>query len=133
MFRVLRVDKLIYQALETTLRNILLEKWEAIPALRMIRCDSDTIRARAVQFLEQVAGTLIEGQSVIGGGSTPGQALAAILIAPETSDVVRVEQRLRRGDPPVIVRIERDRLLIDLRTVSPEEDGELVAAVKAAL
>jgi len=133
MFRVLRVDKLIYQALETTLRNILLEKWEAIPALRMIRCDSDTIRARAVQFLEQVAGTLIEGQSVIGGGSTPGQALAAILIAPETSDVVRVEQRLRQGDPPVIVRIERGRLLIDLRTVSPEEDGELVAAVKAAL
>jgi L-seryl-tRNA(Ser) seleniumtransferase len=133
MFRALRADKLIYQALESVLRNVLLERWDAIPALRMIRCGADAIRARAEQVLRRVPGTLIEGQSVVGGGSTPGQALRSWLIALETPAAVRVEQRLRQGEPPVIARIEQDRLLLDLRTVFPEEDEELAAAVSAAL
>jgi L-seryl-tRNA(Ser) seleniumtransferase len=133
LFRALRADKLIYHSLETTLRNILLQKWDAIPALRMIRCSAESMRARAEQLLEQIPGELIQGQSVIGGGSTPGQALPSWLIALDVSDAARAEHRLRQGDPPVIVRIDKDRLLIDLRTVFPEEDGDLTAAVKAAL
>jgi L-seryl-tRNA(Ser) seleniumtransferase len=133
LFRALRADKLIYHSLETTLRNVLLQKWEAIPALRMIRYSAESMRARAEQLLEQIPGELIQGQSVIGGGSTPGQALPSWLIALDVSDAARAEHRLRQGDPPVIVRIDKDRLLIDLRTVFPEEDGDLTAAVKAAL
>jgi L-seryl-tRNA(Ser) seleniumtransferase len=133
LFRALRADKLIYHSLETTLRNVLLQKWDAIPALRMIRYSAESMRARAEQLLEQIPGELIQGQSVIGGGSTPGQALPSWLIALDVSDAARAEHRLRQGDPPVIVRIDKDRLLIDLRTVFPEEDCDLTAAVKAAL
>jgi L-seryl-tRNA(Ser) seleniumtransferase len=133
LFRALRADKLIYHSLETTLRNVLLQKWDAIPALNMIRGSAESMRARAEQLLEQIPGELIQGQSVIGGGSTPGQALPSWLIALDVSDAARAEHRLRQGDPPVIVRIDKDRLLIDLRTVFPDEDGDLTAAVKAAL
>jgi L-seryl-tRNA(Ser) seleniumtransferase len=129
MFRALRLDKTIYQILEGVLRNLVLEKWDEIPALRMIRLHAEQIRIRA----ERVAGlmqalpvTVIEGESVIGGGSTPEQALPTYLIAIEVEHVSDMERRLRAGDPPVIARIEDGRLLFDLRTVLPEEEDVLV-------
>jgi L-seryl-tRNA(Ser) seleniumtransferase len=133
MFRALRADKLACQALEATLRHVLLEQWDQVPALRMIRQSADEIRARAERLLAQVRGTLTPGESVIGGGSTPGQPLPTCLIALDTADPAGAERRLRQGDPPVIARIERDRLLLDLRTVFPEEEEALVAAVRRAL
>ena len=134
MFRALRADKLIYQALETTLRNLLFECWDQIPALRMIRLSEPQIRARAEGVLARLAGVraeLVPGVSVIGGGATPEQSLPTCLIAIRPADVVPAERRLRAGDPPVIARIENDRLLIDLRTVDPEEEGELALALQA--
>jgi L-seryl-tRNA(Ser) seleniumtransferase len=53
------------------------------------------------------------------------------LIAIASEDLPALEQRLRSGNPPVIARIEEDRLLLDLRTVSPEEEDELAAALQA--
>jgi L-seryl-tRNA(Ser) seleniumtransferase len=134
MFRALRADKLIYQALEATLRNLLLECWDAIPALHMIRLGEPEIRARAANLLarlEGVSAELVSGVSVIGGGATPEQSLPTCLIAIRPPDVIDAERRLRAGDPPVIARIEDDRLLIDLRTVFPEEEGELEAALRS--
>jgi L-seryl-tRNA(Ser) seleniumtransferase len=135
MFRALRLDKTIYQILEATLRNLLLERWDKIPALRMIRLDAAQIRARAevvARSLDGVAAKVIEGCSVIGGGSTPEQALSTYLIAIECDDVVLLERRLRNGDPPVVARIEDQRLLLDLRTVLPEEEPLLVKALLSA-
>jgi L-seryl-tRNA(Ser) seleniumtransferase len=135
MFRALRVDKTIYQILETTLRNLLLERWEKIPALGMIRSSAAQIRARAEGILPLLAGMpakIVEGESVIGGGSTPEQALPTYLISIECEQVTAVERRLREGDPPVVARIEEDRLLIDLRTVRAEEEPPLVKALLAA-
>jgi L-seryl-tRNA(Ser) seleniumtransferase len=135
MFRALRLDKTIYQILEATLRNLLLERWDKIPALRMIRLDAAQIRARAevvARSLDGVAAKVIEGSSVIGGGSTPEQALSTYLIAIECDDVVLLERRLRNGDPPVVARIEDQRLLLDLRTVLPEEEPLLVKALLSA-
>jgi L-seryl-tRNA(Ser) seleniumtransferase len=135
MFRALRLDKLIYQALETTLRNLLLERWDQIPALRMISFSSEQLRARAESFAARLAGVsteVLEGSSLIGGGATPEQPLKSWLIAVEGGDVVEAERRLRFSDPPVVARIERDRLLVDLRTVFPEEEEELVRAIMAA-
>jgi L-seryl-tRNA(Ser) seleniumtransferase len=134
MFRALRADKLIYQALEATLRNLLLECWDAIPALRMIRLGEPEIRARAEALLARLAGVpaeLVAGVSVIGGGATPEQSLPTCLIAIRPADVVAAERRLRAADPPVIARIEDDRLLIDLRTVESEEEDELASALQA--
>jgi L-seryl-tRNA(Ser) seleniumtransferase len=135
MFRALRLDKLIYQALETTLRNLLLERWDQIPALRMISFPLEDLRARAQSFvarLDGVSSRVLEGSSVIGGGATPEQPLRSWLIAVESTDVVDAERRLRFSDPPVIARIERNQLLFDLRTVFPAEEEELARAIRNA-
>jgi L-seryl-tRNA(Ser) seleniumtransferase len=100
----------------------------------MIRLGEPEIRARAANLLarlERLDAELVPGISVIGGGATPEQSLPTCLIAIRPPDVIDAERRLRAGDPPVIARIEDDRLLIDLRTVFPEEEGELEAALRS--
>ena len=71
------------------------------------------------------------GESVIGGGSTPEQSIPTWLIVVNLTDVVGAEKKLRAADPPVIARIEDGRLLLDLRTVFPEEEEELKRAIQA--
>lgn len=124
MFRALRLDKMILQSLEETLRLLVFEDYDAIPALRMIRLSADSIKARA-EALGIPGAEVIEGQSVIGGGSTPQQSLPTWLIAlPES-----LEPKLRASDPPIIGRIEDGRLLLDLRTVFPEDEPALLRAI----
>jgi L-seryl-tRNA(Ser) seleniumtransferase len=132
LYRALRLDKLSVQALSTTLRRIVLERWDEIPAIRMIRQTAEEIRARAERLAagwprERV--TIEPGSSVIGGGATPEQTLATYVIRIECGDAVRAEQQLRSNDPPVIARIERDGLILDLRTVFEDEESELLRAV----
>jgi L-seryl-tRNA(Ser) seleniumtransferase len=125
----------IYQALETTLRHLVLERWDQIPALRMISQSSEELRGRAERMLSRLDGVraeMIEGSSVIGGGSTPGQPLQSWLIAIDCTDVVEAERRCRLSDPPVVARIEDGRLLLDLRTVFAKEEDELVRVIRAA-
>ena len=134
MFRALRLDKMIYQALEETLRNLLLERWDSVPALRMIRLSANAIRSRAEQLLASLPGlkaNLVQGESVTGGGATPEQPIPTWLISIQCADEVAAERKLRANNPPVIVRIEEKRLLVDLRTVLPEEEAELAAALQA--
>jgi L-seryl-tRNA(Ser) seleniumtransferase len=128
LFRALRVDKLIYQALEATLRNVLLERWQNIPAVAMIRQPPEEIYSRAEALLRrfpQIEAEILPGKSVIGGGSTPEQSLDTWLISPQCDSVTEAERLLRAGDPPVVARIEDDRLVIDLRTVLREEEDDL--------
>jgi L-seryl-tRNA(Ser) seleniumtransferase len=133
MFRALRVDKLITSSLETTLRHVLLEQWESIPALRMIMTTTDLIRLRAEDLVEGLPGAqLVAGESLVGGGSTPGQSLPTWLITIQC-DAERAEARLRHHRVPVIARIEEGCLVIDLRTVAEEDEPELRAALRAAL
>lgn len=130
LFRALRLDKLITQALATTLGHLVFERWNEIPALRMIRASADEIRARALRLCERVQGLeLVEGRSVAGGGSTPEQSLATWLIA-LPGNAVAVEKKLRAHIPPVIARIENDRVVLDLRTVFVEEEAELERALQ---
>ena len=133
LFRALRLDKLIYQALETTLRLLLLERWDEIPALAMIRQPAAAIRARAEALVAQVPflrTEIISGSSVIGGGATPEQSIPTWLIAIECPDTVAAERQLRAANPPVVPRIEKDRIVLDLRTVLPEEEPALIAALR---
>jgi L-seryl-tRNA(Ser) seleniumtransferase len=133
MFRALRLDKMIYQALEATLRNVLLERWDAVPALRMIRESEAEIRRRAerlLQTLPALSARLVPGRSVIGGGATPEQSIPTWLIAIDCADEAAAQRRLRANDPPVIARVEEGKLLLDLRTVLPEEEGEVAASLQ---
>jgi L-seryl-tRNA(Ser) seleniumtransferase len=131
LFRAFRQDKLFCQAMETTLRHILLGEFERVPALRMIRMTAQEIRERA----EILAGRMrmsvriCEGESVIGGGATPQQVLPTVLIVIENENAVAEERRLRLNDPPIVARIERDRVVLDLRTVFPEEEDLLAQAL----
>jgi L-seryl-tRNA(Ser) seleniumtransferase len=143
LFRALRADKLAYAALEATLRDYLLERYDEIPVLRMARQTPQQIRERAERFVEALgagfpaAVELIAGESVLGGGSTPGQGLPTTLVAVAPtgkSTAGGLEECLRRGDPPVVARVEGERLLLDLRTVSAGvEEEQLRLALRAAL
>jgi L-seryl-tRNA(Ser) seleniumtransferase len=76
---------------------------------------------------------LVDGLSVLGGGSAPGQALPTRLIALRhaTESATALEKRLRAWNPPVIARVEEDAVLLDLRTVLPEQEEALIEAVRA--
>jgi L-seryl-tRNA(Ser) seleniumtransferase len=131
LFRALRLDKLFYQAMETTLRHILFEELDRVPALRMIRMTADEIRARAEALAKRI-GTSVRieaGKSVIGGGSTPDRALPTWLIVVEKANANAEERRLRGNDPPIIARVQNDRVVLDLRTVLPAEEELLVQAL----
>ncbi len=129
LFRVLRVDKLIYQALERTLRALVLERYEDVPALAMIMQPAGRIRERAAAVASQLKGArVIEGRSVIGGGSTPEQTLPTWLIELDGDPGVW-QKKLRASEPPVIARVQDDRLVLDLRTVSEGEEAELLQAL----
>ncbi len=135
MYRALRLDKVICHILETTLRHLLLERFDEVPALKMIRQGAEEIRARAETFLKRLPGLraeLVPGESLVGGGTTPEQPLPTCLIAVSSEGVAALERRLRAAEPPVIARIEGGRLLIDLRTVFPEEEAELAAALESS-
>jgi L-seryl-tRNA(Ser) seleniumtransferase len=133
MFRAFRIDKLITQALENSLRSILFEEYDRVPALRMLRLGADEIRQRALALATQFEGAeVVEGESVAGGGSTPDQSLPTWLIRlPQSINAVAAERKLRTaGDPPVVARIAEDHLVIDLRTVSPDEEPELLRRLR---
>ena len=122
LFRALRQDKLFCRAMETTLRQVLLGQVDEIPAMRMIRMSADKIRGRAECLAARIPGASVQaGESVIGGGSTPELRLPTWLIAIDAD-----ERKLRANDPPIVARMENDKVLIDLRTVLPEEEEALV-------
>jgi L-seryl-tRNA(Ser) seleniumtransferase len=138
LFRALRVDKLTYAALGATLREYLLGNHVAIPILAMLAQGEGELRQRAERLLaslEGVSGEIVTGHSVIGGGSTPAMELPTALLAlepPAGVSAVAIEQRLRRGAVPVVARVEKDRILIDPRTVLPEQERKLVEMLQQA-
>ncbi len=136
LFRALRVDKLTYAALEATLLAYVRQDHDAIPAIRMLRLSSDEIGRRARAIAEQVAGgklcaEVIAGESVIGGGAAPGANLPTELLAISVDGLSAdaTAERLRANDPPVIARVEDGRVLLDLRTVFPEQDEAVAGAI----
>jgi L-seryl-tRNA(Ser) seleniumtransferase len=134
LFRALRVDKLTYAVLEATLLAYVKQDHDAIPALRMMRLTKQAIAERAENLVVKLQGTrlhveLTRGESVIGGGAAPSASLPTRLIAITSLGLTADElsAKLRACDPPIIARVEDGRVLLDLRTVFPEQD-ELVAA-----
>ena len=117
---------------------------DEIPALRMIRLPADEIARRAAQFAERLRRTLPsdisiqlrDGFSVIGGGSTPDQELPTKLVTLRSTrhSAAALDERLRKtqNGVPVIARIEDDQLVLDLRTVFPDEESALAEAISAA-
>jgi len=142
----LRVDKLTIAAMEVTLRAYLRGAWNDIPAQRMIRLPLDEITARTKRFhgaLQSQAAAvdakieIADGTSLVGGGSTPAQSLPTqvLRIASARYSAAQLETRLRQAPAgiAVIARIEDDRLLLDLRTVFPDQEPMLLKSLVVAL
>lgn len=140
LMRVLRVDKLTYAALEATLISYKKGKErEEIPAINMIAARRDDIERRARKLARRLrprlrAGLelkLLAGFSVVGGGSCPEVQLPTMLLAlaDRQASANSLEEKLRLGEPPVIARVEKDQVLVDLRTVLPEQEPALVEAL----
>jgi L-seryl-tRNA(Ser) seleniumtransferase len=137
LFRALRVDKLTYAALEATLLAYVKGEHDAIPALRMMRLSKEEIGQRVEAVAERIKGSnlsveVLDGESVIGGGAAPSAVLPTRLLAitSEGLSADELSSSLRATDPPVIARVEEGRVLLDLRTVFPEQDEAIVKTLK---
>ncbi len=114
-----------------------------IPVLRMLTEDGEAIRRRGEALREAVEGrrggnattALIEGESEVGGGSFPGAKLATWLVRLDPRHLTpdTLQERLRGGEPPIVARIADDRVVLDPRTIFPDQIEPVARAVRAAL
>jgi L-seryl-tRNA(Ser) seleniumtransferase len=136
LFRALRVDKLTIAALQATVSLYLEGKLDSIPAFRMMRLSKDAIALRAVRLAGMISthqgfsAALRDGESVIGGGSTPGQTLPTCLLAVRRKQhsAAKLEEIFRTQRPAIIGRVEQDEFLLDLRTVTEDQDEKIAEA-----
>jgi L-seryl-tRNA(Ser) seleniumtransferase len=139
LMRALRVDKITYAALEATLGEYAAGRAaRTVPVMRMILAPLPELDERCTRVKASVASSggtarieIVDGASTIGGGTTPGLKIPTRLLAVTDPNLSPdgLEAHLRQGDPPVIGRIENDRVLLDLRTVLPEQDGVVTEAL----
>ncbi len=144
LLRTYRVDKTTLAALEATLLTYLEGREDELPLWSMALLAPSEIEARAAAVrsaLLQRGGDvdakveLVDGYSTTGGGSAPTSRIPTVLleVAPRTRAVAAVRKALIDGDPPVVARVEEDRLVLDLRTVAPEQDATVAEALRRAL
>jgi len=126
--RAVRVDKLCLAALTETLQHYLKdEALSRIPIWQMISAATDQIHARAHHWQTALgAGDLVDGKSTVGGGSLPEETLPTTLLSLEWRHPNQLLTRLRCTEPPVIARVEADRVVLDPRTVLPDQDEMLI-------
>jgi L-seryl-tRNA(Ser) seleniumtransferase len=141
--RALRIDKLTLAALESTLHLYLDENkaLSEIPVLRMLTRDGKDLRRKGRKLLRSLKGIegihpgLREDLSQVGGGSLPLQELptTVVMIRPLSLTVNELEIRLRRNDPPILSRISREELILDVRTLFEDEIPLVALALRKAL
>ncbi|MEE9264743.1 MAG: L-seryl-tRNA(Sec) selenium transferase, partial [Vicinamibacteria bacterium] len=138
--RALRVDKLTYAALEATLAAFVQgNAAKDIPVLKMLSTPASEVRSRGrrlAKSLDDVKGlelSLLDGSSKVGGGSAPEAEIPTSLVGVRAKNLSAqaILDRLRGHDPPVIARIADDQVLLDLRTVLPEEEDTLTSALRS--
>ncbi len=139
LLRALRVDRVTLAGLEATLRlyrdpeGALRE----IPVLRMLAARPAELEARARSLAERLASAGVgadaaEGEGAVGGGTYPGVSIPSWTVRLAAESPERVAAALRGGDPPVVARIVDDRVVLDVRTVLPDEEADLVRVVSTA-
>ena len=138
--RAVRIDKLSMAALSTTLLHYVKdEATDSVPIWRMIATTGSQLQPRALRWQEALGqrASVVQGHSTIGGGSLPGETLPTWLVGLQTEGVEggaeALAKRLRQGSPPVVGRIEDERVLLDPRTVLAEQEEALLDVVKQAL
>jgi len=136
LFRALRVDKLVYAALEATLLAYVRRDHDSIPMLCMMRLTKEAIGERAKALADRINTPrlkieIVDGESLLGGGAAPSLVLPTRVLALtcEGLSADELATRLRSADPPIIARVDEGRVLLDLRTVFQEQDEAVAAAL----
>jgi L-seryl-tRNA(Ser) seleniumtransferase len=129
--RAIRADKMALAALTATLDHYLKEEaLDCVPVWRMISAPIDEIRERAESWSAAIkAGEVVAAKSMVGGGSLPGETLPTWCLTLEVEHPNTMLDDLRQNSPPIIGRVEDDRILFDPRTVDPEFDKTLIDVI----
>ena len=130
--RAIRADKLCLAGLSATLLHYLKdEAAQEVPVWRMIAMPTEQIRERAQNWVEVIGhGEVIDGESTVGGGSLPGETLPTFTLALRVRGPNRFLARLRESNPVIIARLDDDRVVLDPRTVLPEQEGALLDGLR---
>jgi L-seryl-tRNA(Ser) seleniumtransferase len=133
--RAVRADKTCLAGVTATLLHYLKDEAEReIPVWRMISLKREQVRARAEAWREALGwGEVIESESTVGGGSLPGESLPTHVLSLSVPSPDKFLKRLREQDTPVIARTENDKILLDPRTVLPEQEGTLLQVLREIL
>jgi L-seryl-tRNA(Ser) seleniumtransferase len=136
-FRALRCDKLILVALQTTVDLYLSGETSAVPALAVMRLSNDQLCQRAEKIIAGLHQLPLRprvgaGKAQIGGGTLPRSAIQSVTLDFTADKPAEFAARLRRGTPPVIGYIAAGKFKLDLRTIFPRQDEELVTALRFA-
>jgi L-seryl-tRNA(Ser) seleniumtransferase len=131
--RAIRADKLCLAALSATLLHYLKnEVIQEIPIWRMIAASPDDLQMRAHHWMQELGfGEVIASISTVGGGTLPEETLPTQVLALSVSSPNRFMKQLRDSQPPVIARLDENKVLFDPRTVLPEQDDDLLAAIQS--
>jgi L-seryl-tRNA(Ser) seleniumtransferase len=138
-FRALRCDKLILTALQTTVDLYLAGNSSELPVLAMLDITGDELRVRAEALLTQIRdlplrGSIAEGKAQVGGGSLPRAVIPSVTLDlwPDKISLEDFAIRLRRGSPPIAGYIAGGTFRLDLRTIFPRQDAQVVSALRSA-
>jgi L-seryl-tRNA(Ser) seleniumtransferase len=133
--RAVRADKVCLAGITATLLHYLKDDAEReIPIWKMMSLTLKQVKGRAEAWKNELGqGNIIEGESTVGGGSLPGESFKTYLLSLEVKSPDKFLKKLRQQHPPIIARTENDKVLLDPRTVSPEQEGALLVGLKNAL
>ena len=133
--RALRADKACLAGVSATLLHYLKDEAEReIPVLKMMSLTLKQVKGRAEAWAEELGqGEVVEGESTVGGGSLPGESFSTFLVSLSVDSPDRFLKRLRVQNPPIIARTTNDKILLDPRTVLPEQEGALLVGLKNVL
>jgi L-seryl-tRNA(Ser) seleniumtransferase len=133
--RAVRADKTCLAGLTATLLHYLKdEALREIPIWRMLALPLETVRLRAQAWQQgSGCGQVLTSESTVGGGSLPGESFPTWVLSLSVKSPVKFLARLRNNTPPLIARAENERVLLDPRTVLPEQDALVVACLRTAL
>lgn len=133
--RAVRADKACLAGLSATLTHYLKDEAEReIPILKMMSLTLKQVKGRAEAWRDELGqGTVVEGESTVGGGSLPDESIRTFLLELQVRSADKFLRALRKNNLPIIARTENDKILLDPRTVFPEQEGALLVGLKNLL
>jgi L-seryl-tRNA(Ser) seleniumtransferase len=133
--RAVRADKVALAGITATLLHYLKDEAEReIPVWRMISMERKQVKARAEAWRDTLGqGEVVESESTVGGGSLPGESMKTWVLALDLKSPDKFMAKMRASNPPIVARTENNRILLDPRTVFPEQDETLLSILKSLL